>query len=147
MKLFDTMPIAIRTFGHRIKQFLTTCNTEVLDILETPSYFGLSPWCIKASKTVLYLVDLKKDRSYASIYKRLFMEIRDGDRDYIPVNIEGSLDGHFLGCATNVSMRFPDSASIFTAESLKPWNKLKILLSPYLLFLQINFRVSTHYSL
>ena len=75
------------------------------------------------------------------------MEIRVGYRDYIPGYIEGSLDGHFVGCATNISMRFPDSASIFTAESFKPWNKLKILLSPYLLFLHIHFRVSTHYSI
>ena len=42
MKLFDARPNAIRTFGHRIKQFLTTSNIELSDMLETPSYFIVS---------------------------------------------------------------------------------------------------------
>ena len=42
MKLFDARPNAIRTFGLRIKQFLTASNIELSDILETPSYF-ISP--------------------------------------------------------------------------------------------------------
>ena len=33
MKLFDARPSAIRTFGLRIKQFLTTSNIELSDIL------------------------------------------------------------------------------------------------------------------
>ena len=59
MKLFDARPSAIRTFGLRIKQFLTAYNIELSDILETPSYFILPPWCIKP-KIVLDLVHLKK---------------------------------------------------------------------------------------
>ena len=47
MKLFDARLSAIRTFGLRIKQFLTPSNIELSDILETPSYFILPPWCIK----------------------------------------------------------------------------------------------------
>ena len=39
IKLFDARPNAIRTFGHRIKQFLTASNIDISDILETPSYF------------------------------------------------------------------------------------------------------------
>ena len=56
MKLFDARPSAIRTFGLRIKQFLTAFNIEFSDILETPLYFhnlGVSNhrrlcwiWCI-----------------------------------------------------------------------------------------------------
>ena len=115
MKLFDARPSAIRTFGLRIKQFLTASNIELSDILETP-------WCIKPPKIVLDLVHLKKDRTDASIYQQLFMEIRDRYRDYIPVYTDGSRDGNDVVCATVfpsntvISMRLPDSASVFTAE-------------------------------
>ena len=122
MKLFDARPNAIRTFGLRIKQFLTASNIELSDILETPSYFISPPWCIKPRKIVQDLVHLKKDRTDASIYQQLFMEIRDRYRDYIPVYTDGSRDGNAVACATVfpsntiISMRLPDSASVFTAE-------------------------------
>ena len=122
MKLFDARPNAIRTFGLRIKQFLTASNIDFSDILETPSYFILPPWCVKPPKIVLDLVHLKKDRTDASIYQQLFLEIRDKYRDYIPVYTDGSRDGNSVACATvfpsdtELSMRLPDSASIFTAE-------------------------------
>ena len=122
MKLFDARPNAIRTFGLRIKQFLTASNIDFSDILETPSYFILPPWCVKPPKIVLDLVHLKKDRTDASIYQQLFLEIRDKYRDYIPVYTDGSQDGNSVACATvspsdtELSMRLPDSASIFTAE-------------------------------
>ena len=61
MKLFDARPNVIRTFGLRIKQFLTASNIDFSDILETPSYFVLPPWCIEPPKIVLDLVQLKKD--------------------------------------------------------------------------------------
>ena len=115
MKLFDARPNAIRTFGLRIKQFLTASNIELSDILEIP-------WCIKPRKIVLDLVHLKKDRIDASIYQQLFMEIRDRYRDYIPVYTDGSRDGNSVACATVfplntvISIRLPDSASVFTAE-------------------------------
>ena len=62
MKLFDVRPSAIRTFGLPIEQFLTASNIELSDILETPSYFILPPWCVKPLKIVLDLVHLKKNR-------------------------------------------------------------------------------------
>ena len=80
---------AIRTFYLRIKQFLIASNIDFSDILETPSYFVLPPWCIKPPKIVLDLVHLKKDRTDASIYQQLFMEIRDRYRDHIPVYTDG----------------------------------------------------------
>ena len=49
------------------------------------------------------------------------MEIRDRYRDHIPVYTDGSRDGN-VACATAfpsntvISMRLPDSASIFTAD-------------------------------
>ena len=55
MKLFDARPSAVRTFGLRIKQFLTASNIDFSDILETPSYFILPPWCVKPQKIVLDL--------------------------------------------------------------------------------------------
>ena len=117
IKLFDVRPSVIRTFGLHIKQFLTASNIELSDILETP-YFILQPWCIKPPKIVLDLVHLKKDRTDASIYQQLFMEIRDRYRDYIPVYTDGSRDGNAVACPSNtvISMRLPDSASVFTAE-------------------------------
>ena len=72
MKLFDARPTAIRTFGLCIKQFWTASNIELFDILETPSYFILPPWCIELPKIVLDLVYLKKDRTDASIYQQPF---------------------------------------------------------------------------
>ena len=69
---------------------------------------------------VLDLVHLKKDRTDASIYQQLFMEIRDRYRDHIPVYTDGSRDGNSVACATvfliKHRMRLPDSALIFTAE-------------------------------
>ena len=49
-----------------------------------------------------------------------------------------------------ISTRLPDSVPIFTAEiwkSLKPWNKLKILKHPNIIFLQAHFCVSEPYSI
>ena len=122
MKLFDARPNAIRTFGLHIKQFLTASNIELCDILETRSYYISPPWCIKPPKIVLDLVHLKNDRTDASIYQQLCMEIRDRYRDYIPVYADGSRDGNAVACATVfpsntvIFVRFPDSASVFTAE-------------------------------
>ena len=119
MKLFDARPSAIRTFGLRIKQFLTASNIELSHILETPCFI-LPTWCIKPPKIVLDLVHLKKDRTDASIYQQLFMEIRDRYCDYMYT--DGSQDGNAVACAivfpsnTVISMRLPDSASVFTAE-------------------------------
>ena len=85
--------------------------------METPSYFIVPPWCTKRPKIVLDLVHLKKDRTDASIYQQLFMEIRDRYRGYIPVYTDGSRDGNAVACATVfpsntvISMR-----SVFTAE-------------------------------
>ena len=81
MKLFDARPKAIRTFGLRIKPFLTASHIDFSDILEKPSYFVLPP------KFVLDLLHLKKDRTDAFIYQQLFMDIRDRYRGYIPVYI------------------------------------------------------------
>ena len=100
MKLFNARPSAIPTFGHRIKQFLTASNIDFSDILETPSYFILPPWCIKPPKIMLDLVHLKKDRTDASIYQQPFLEIRDRYRDYIPVYTNGSRDGNSVAYAT-----------------------------------------------
>ena len=50
------------------------------------------------------------------------MEIRDRYRYHIPVYTDGSRDGNDMACATVfpsntvISMRLPDSASVFTAE-------------------------------
>ena len=151
MKLFGARPNAIRTFGLRIKQFLTASIIELSDILETPSYFISPPWCIKPPKIVLELVHLKKDRTDASIYQQLFMEIRDRYRDHIPVYTDGSRDGNPVACATVfpsntvISMRLPDSALLKFGQSLKPWSKLKFLVHPNTLFLQTHFRVSKLY--
>ena len=122
MKLFDARPNAIRTFGLRIKQFLTDSNINFSDILETPSYFVLPPWCIKPPKIVLDLAHLKKDDTDASVYQQLFIEIQDCNHDHIPVYTGCSWDGNSVACSTVfpsntvISMRLPDSVSIFTAE-------------------------------
>ena len=99
---------------------------------------------------------LKNDRTDASVYRQLFIEIRDRYGDYIPVYTDGSRNGHYVACATFlqsdtvISMRLSDSTSILTAnigQSLKPWNKLKIRLQPNILFLQTHFRVSKLYNI
>ena len=121
-KLFDARPSAIPNFDFRIEQFLKASNIELSDILETPSYFILPPWCIKPPKIVLDLVHLKKDRTDASIYQYVFLEIRDRYRGYIPIDTDGSREGNYVACATlfpldtEFSMILPDSASVFTAD-------------------------------
>ena len=139
MKLFDARPSAIRTFGLRIKQFLTASNIEFSDILETPSYFILPPWCIKPPKIVLDLVQLKTNRTDATIYQQRFMEIRNRYLDHIPVYTDGSRDGNSVACATvfpsdtTFSMRLSDSASILTAKIwaiIKALEEIKMPLHP-----------------
>jgi len=121
MKLFDAKPNAIRTFGLRIRQFLDGSDINLDTIMETPSYFVLPPWCIKPPDIVFDLVHLGKDRTDALVYKQHFMEIRHKYRDFIHIYTDGSRDGNAVASATvlpsdTISMRLPDSASIFTAE-------------------------------
>ena len=77
---------------------------------------------IKSPNIVLNLVHLKKDRTDASVYQQLFIEIRDRYRDYIPVFTDCSRNGNSVACATVLPsdtvtpMRLPDSASIFTSD-------------------------------
>ena len=58
------------------------------------------------------------------------MEIRDRYLDYIPVYTDGSRDLNGVACATGfpsntiISMRLPDSASVYTAED---WAIIKAL--------------------
>ena len=40
----------------------------------------------------------KKDRTDASVYQQLFMEICDRYRDYVPVYTDGSRGDHYLAC-------------------------------------------------
>ena len=102
---------------------------------------------------MLELVHLKKDRTDASIYQQLFMEIRDRYCDYIPVYTYGSRDRNAVACATGfpshtvISMRLPDSASVFTAEVwaiIKALEQIQIS-TANTLFLQTHFRVSKLY--
>ena len=94
---------------------------------------------------------MRKDRTDASVYQQLFMEIRDRYRDHIPI----SRDVNYVACATVfpsnsvISMRLPDSASIFSAEI---WAIIKALeeknnsvASKYTVF--THFRVSKLYNL
>ena len=83
MKLFDALIIL------KLIPTLMFLN----EILETTSYFVLQPWCIKPTKVVL---DQKNDRTDASVYNQLFMEIRDGYREYIPVYTDGSRGGNYV---------------------------------------------------
>ena len=87
---------------------------------------------------MLDLVHLKVDRTDASIYQQLFMEIRDRYHDYIPVYTDGSRDGNAVACATVfppntvISMRLPDSASVFPFQPvLHDWcNKGRVMCYP-----------------
>ena len=67
-----------------------------------------------------------------------------------PVYTDGSRDGNSVACAI-ISMRMPDSASIFTAEIWVIINALeeifKNLLHPNTLLIQTHFPVSKLYNL
>ena len=97
-------------------------NIDFSDLLETPSYFVLPPWCIKPPKIVLYLVHLKNDCLDASVYQQFFMEIRHKYHDYIAVYTDGTWDGNSVVHATVfpsdtvISMILPDLESIFSEE-------------------------------
>ena len=116
MKLFDARPRAIRTFGLCIKQFLTASNIELSDILETPSYFIVPPSFIKPPKIVLDLVHLIKDRTDASIYQQLFMEML-----WLVLQFFHQTPSFPWDCLTQhpyLLLKF--------GQSLKPWSKSKI---------------------
>ena len=126
--LFDARPNVIRTFGLRIKQFLTASNISFSDILETPSYFVLPPWYIRPPKIVLDLMHL--NIAQMRLFIRSFSWKCTRYRDYILVYTDGSRDAKYVACATDfpsntiISMRLPHSASIFTAEI---WATIKAL--------------------
>ena len=108
MKLFDARQNAIPIFGLRTKHFLTTSNIDISDILEISLHVVLPPWRIKEPTIVLDLMHTKKDRTH-------------GNSREEPVYTE-SLYRKYVDCATVfssntiISMRLPDSASLFTAE-------------------------------
>ena len=72
------------------------------------------------------------------------MEIRDWYRDHIPVYTDCSWDRNSVACATVfpsdnvISMRLPDSASVFTAEVwaiIKALEQIKdSIVSKYIIF-------------
>ena len=53
---------------------------------------------------------LKKDRTEASVYKLLFMEIRNRYRDHIPVYTDGSRVGDSVVCTTIRNRNFHEIA-------------------------------------
>ena len=79
------------------------------------------------------------------------MEIRDRYRDYILVYTDGSRDGNVVACATVfpsntvISMRLPDSPSVFTAKVWAIIKALEQIKDSNTLFLQTHFRVSRLY--
>ena len=88
----------------------------------------------------LNLVHLKKDRTDASIYKKLFIEIRDRYLDYTPVYTDGSRDLNSVTCAavfpsnTVISMRLPDSAVTVEILNFNLYNYDKYILHSSLHF-------------
>ena len=48
---------------------------------------------------MLDLVHLENKCTEASVYKKVFMELRDGYSGYIPVYIDGSRDGDSVVCS------------------------------------------------
>ena len=96
----------------------------------------------QATEDCADLVHLKKDRIDASFYQQRFREIRYRYHNHIPVYTDGSQDGNSVACATVfpsntvISMRLPDSASIFTAEI---WAIIKALE-------QIKYSVASKYT-
>ena len=46
------------------------------------------------------MMHLKNYRTDASIYRKLFVEIRERYRDYIPVCTDCSRDGNYVACAS-----------------------------------------------
>ena len=125
MKLFDARPSAIRTFGLHIKQFLSASNIELSDILETPSYFILPPWCIKPSKIVLDLVHLKKIKQMHQYTSRFSWKYETGTViTFLFIQMVHGMEMMRLVLVfpsnTLISKRLPDSASVFTAlEQIK----------------------------
>ena len=113
MELCDARHNAVRTFIYYTKQFLTASNFDFSDI-----------WYIRPLKIVLDLMHVKKDRIKASTYKQLLMEIRNRYHGYIPVCTYRLRDATVLASDTVISMRLPDSASIFTAKIIKALKKI-----------------------
>ena len=58
----------------------------------------LPSWCIKSPKVELDMMHLKEGRTDVSVYKQLFVEVRDRHRDYIPVYTNGSWDVNYMAC-------------------------------------------------
>ena len=97
---------------------------------------------------------MKKDRTDASVYHQILMEMQDRYRDYIPVYTDGSRDGNYVACATVfpsdtvISMRLPDSASMFTVEVWAVINEqITVSVASKYISLQTYFRDSKLYSI
>ena len=73
------------------------------DILETPSYFCFTTLVYQTTEDCAgsdASVKLFLNRTYASVYKQLFMGIRDRYRGCIPVYTGDSRDANSVACAT-----------------------------------------------
>ena len=109
------------------------------NILETPSYFVLPPWYIRRQKIVLDLMHLKKDRTDASIYDKLFMKIRQLPSLYSCL-YRGFTWWEFSGLWYSFPIEhhnLTDSASIFTAEiwaTIKALEENNSIASKYIVF-------------
>ena len=102
-KWFDARPIVIHTFGLCIRQILSASNISFDIILET----SIPPWHIKPSDIVFDLVHLKKDCTYALVYRQHFLEISNKFNDFIQIYTDGSWDGNAVA-----------SAKVFPSETI-----------------------------
>ena len=119
--LYDNKPNAIRSFGLRIAQLLTSANINKEQI-ENYSVSEIPSWCIRKPRIDLSLHSEKKSESNPHLLKQNFHDLQSYYSDHEHIYTDGSKDEEKVGCAAAKyddckKMRIPDGSSVFTAEA------------------------------
>ena len=118
MKLSYARPNAIGTFGIRIKQFLIASNIDFSDVLETPSYFLVNTLMYQTTEDCAGTGAPEERCMFISSFSWKYETGTMITFLFIQMVHEMEFLWLVLVCpsTTVISMRLPDSASVFTAE-------------------------------
>ena len=118
--LYDKKPSAIRSFEHRVEEYLSAVCPQ-LDLIQTVSLPDDPPWTVQKPHIDLYLTHEKKHLGDDCLFQSLFAQLKGCYPDHRAIYTDGSkAENRVAAAATSnnlsAQVRLPGNASIFTAE-------------------------------
>ena len=87
--LYDKKPSAIRSFGHRVEEYLSAV-CPLLDLIQTVALPDDPPWTIQKAQIGLYLTHQKKHLGDDIIFQSLFAKLKSCYSDHSAIYTDGS---------------------------------------------------------